>query len=58
MALDRKKMMRFYKVTVYFKTGVKTYKMSYEKFKPFMVEMKKRKDVIKYTYENIYSYVN
>ena len=56
--LNRSRMMRYYKVVVYFQTGVKTYKMSPQKFPDFIKQLKKRNDVIKYTYENVYSYVH
>lgn len=52
------KMMRFYKITVWFITGVKTYSITIGKKKAFLDNLKKRNDVVKYVIENTYKYVS
>lgn len=50
-------MMRYYKITVWFRTGVKSYTISPGKFPAFIKDLRKRKDVIKHVIENTYKYV-
>lgn len=49
--------MRYFKITVWFVSGVKSYNVTIQNHPEFMAKLKKRKDVVKYVQENTYRYV-
>lgn len=57
MPKNRRYKQSYVKITVYFKTGTKIYKMSPEKKIDFIRSIKKRTDVIKHTIEVIDNYI-
>lgn len=52
------KYQNYCKVTVYFNTGTKPYRMALEKKNDFLKKLKARKDVIKYTVETFRVYIS
>lgn len=55
--LKKQKRQHYYKIVVWFHTGVKFYSLAANKKDDFMRNLKKRKDVIRYVIENRYIYV-
>jgi hypothetical protein len=57
MPFKKSHVMRYYKITVWFKTGVKSYTIAPAGFKDFVKNLKARSDVIKYVVESTYKHV-
>lgn len=58
MPFRKQRMMRYYKITVWFTGGIKSYTIAPAKYKPFMSDLRRRADIIKYVVENTYKYIS
>ncbi|MFT3679206.1 MAG: hypothetical protein QM791_02970 [Ferruginibacter sp.] len=57
MPINRSRLQTWAKITVYFRSGTKTYNMALTKKPGFIAQLKRRKDVIDYHSETVRNFV-